>query len=65
MDEYDHTARGGKDLDLIGCPTCGAPAEIVWVTVLGSTDGPVEHLDVRCVRKHGYFGPSAGFRDAA
>jgi hypothetical protein len=59
--EYDDE----RGLTLVGCPTCGAPAEVVWTTVLASTDGLVEHVDVRCVRRHGYFGPAEALRDAA
>jgi hypothetical protein len=47
-----------RDLEIIGCPDCGAPAEIVWRTELASTDGQIEHLDVRCVRRHSFFMPS-------
>ncbi len=35
--------------EYIGCPGCGAPAEIVDRFVLDSTDGPLEHLKVWCV----------------
>ena len=52
--------RDMKDLEIIGCPSCGAPAEIVWRTRLASTAGPIEHLDVRCIRRHTFFMPSAG-----
>jgi hypothetical protein len=33
-------------LDLVGCPACGAPAEVVDRYVLESTDGPIEHATV-------------------
>jgi hypothetical protein len=39
-------------LDLIACPQCGAPAEVVQRFWLTSTDGPVEHLKTSCVSKH-------------
>jgi hypothetical protein len=39
-------------LDLIACPQCGAPAEVVQRFWLPSTDGPVEHLKTTCVSKH-------------
>jgi hypothetical protein len=39
-------------LDLIACPQCGAPAEVVERFWLDSTDGPVEHLKTTCVSKH-------------
>ena len=40
-------------------PACGAPAAIERRTVLESTDGPVEHAKVRCVRKHTFLLPTA------
>lgn len=54
--------REMKDIELIGCPDCGAPAEIVWRTELPSTDGQIEHLDVRCIRRHTFFMPSDDLR---
>jgi hypothetical protein len=39
-------------LDLVGCPTCAAPAEIVERFVLNSTDGPIEHATVLCADRH-------------
>jgi hypothetical protein len=39
-------------LDLVGCPVCAAPAEIVERFVLESTDGPIEHATVRCADRH-------------
>jgi hypothetical protein len=36
-------------LELITCPECGAPAEVIKRFVLSSTDGPVEHVKTRCV----------------
>jgi hypothetical protein len=41
-------------LDLISCPSCAAPAEVVDRYVLNSTDGPLEHATVVCVRRHRY-----------
>lgn len=46
---YDHTETG---LDLVGCPSCAAPAEVVDRYVLESTDGPIEHATVRCSERH-------------
>lgn len=40
------------------CPECGAPAYVEWSFALDSTDGPVEHLKVRCVNRHWYLLPS-------
>jgi hypothetical protein len=39
-------------LELIGCPQCAAPAEVVDRFVLESTDGPVAHAVVLCVLGH-------------
>jgi len=41
-----------EGLDLVGCPACGAPAEVVDRYVLGSTDGPIEHATVVCAVRH-------------
>ena len=52
----------GEDLDLlaielVGCPECDQPAEILRRFVLESTDGPLEHVRIRCLVGHGYFMP--------
>jgi hypothetical protein len=39
-------------LEIIGCPDCGAPSEIVDRFELASTDGAVEHMKVLCVHRH-------------
>jgi hypothetical protein len=39
-------------LDLVGCPACAAPAEVVERYVLDSTDGPIEHATVLCSERH-------------
>ena len=39
-------------IDLTICPECGHLAEVEWRTVLDSSDGPVEHALVSCVRRH-------------
>jgi hypothetical protein len=44
--------------ELTSCPECGAPAEITEVVILGSTDGPIDHARVRCVRRHWFFMPA-------
>jgi hypothetical protein len=36
----------------IPCPQCGAPAQITERFQLGSTAGPVEHLQTGCVNNH-------------
>ena len=40
------------NLDLVGCPACAAPAEVVDRYVLESTDGPIEHATVMCAARH-------------
>jgi hypothetical protein len=39
-------------IDLVGCPACAAPAEVVDRFVLQSTDGPIEHAIVTCAARH-------------
>jgi hypothetical protein len=40
------------ELDLVGCPECAAPAEIVDRFDLPGTDGPVAHVKVQCLHRH-------------
>jgi hypothetical protein len=42
----------GFALQLVGCPQCLAPAEIIDRFVLESTSGPVEHVTVSCLERH-------------
>lgn len=44
--------------DLVGCPECGSPAIVEWTDSMASTSGPIEHLKIRCVRKHWYLLPA-------
>ena len=44
-------------MDLTNCPECGNAAEIVWREVFESTDGPVEHVKLRCVALHWFVLP--------
>lgn len=46
-------------VDLVTCPECRGPAEVDWRDVLDSTDGPVEHAKIRCVRRHWFLLPVA------
>ena len=41
-------------LILVACPECGVPAEVSDRFTLTSTDGPVEHIALRCAASH-YF----------
>jgi hypothetical protein len=47
-------------MDWTTCPDCGQLATVEWREVLDSTDGPVEHAKVRCVRGHWFLLPVAG-----
>ncbi|MGZ4595422.1 MAG: hypothetical protein ACXV3V_00725 [Actinomycetes bacterium] len=44
-------------MEIVDCPTCGAPAEVEAWSTLGSTSGPVEHVRIRCLRRHIYLLP--------
>lgn len=46
-------------MDMTLCPECGALAEVRWREVADSTDGPVEHAKVVCVRRHWFLLPVA------
>jgi hypothetical protein len=41
------------------CPQCGEVAEVVDRDVWPSTDGPVEHVHVRCADRHRFVLPAA------
>ena len=47
-----HMTETGNELDLVVCPDCSAPAEVVDRFTLPSTDGPAEHVKVRCLHRH-------------
>jgi len=42
-------------MDSTTCPECGTPAEVTDRFALESTDGPMEHLKVICVRRHWFL----------
>lgn len=46
-------------MELTFCPECAEPAEIQWRSVMESTDGPIEHAKVLCVRRHWFLLPTA------
>lgn len=50
--------RHDDELDLVVCPECGAPAEVLDRFTLGSTDGGVEHVKVQCVGWHWFLMPA-------
>ena len=39
-------------LTLISCPECDVPAEVTDRFALASTDGPVDHVALRCAAGH-------------
>ena len=47
-------------MEIVCCPSCDQPAEIVWRTQLLSTDGPIEHVSVRCLIGHVFLMPATG-----
>jgi hypothetical protein len=44
-------------MEIVDCPECAAPAEVESRSTLESTCGPVEHVKIRCVRKHWFLLP--------
>ncbi len=46
-------------MDTTTCPECGSLAEVQCRTVFESTDGPIEHARISCVRRHWFFLPVA------
>jgi hypothetical protein len=55
----DMTDDRKPGLDLVVCPDCAAPAEVVDRFTLRSTDGPVEHVKVACLARHWFLLPAA------
>ena len=47
-------------MDIVCCPRCGQPAEVVRRTHLCSTDGPIEHVSLLCLIGHVFLMPAAG-----
>ena len=42
---------------LVVCPECHAPAEIVWRSMLESTEGPIEVAKTMCLDRHWFLMP--------
>ena len=42
-------------MDTTTCPDCGAPTEVTDRSVLESTDGPIEHVRLQCLRRHWFL----------
>ena len=51
--------QGMSQVQWTSCPQCGLLAEVVDRDVWPSTDGPVEHLHVRCVDRHRFVLPAS------
>jgi len=45
---------------VVSCPECGRSADVLDRCVLGSTDGPLEHVRILCTAGHYFFMPTAG-----
>ena len=54
----DMTEDRYNELDLVVCPECAAPAEVVDRFALPSTEGPVEHVKVQCLGRHWFLLPA-------
>ena len=51
-------------MDATTCPECGAPAEVTDRSAMESTDGPIEHVRVVCVRRHWFLMSTASLERA-
>jgi hypothetical protein len=51
--------------DVVSCPECGHVATVVDQSALESTDGPVEHVRIRCTAGHHFFMPSVDLAEHA
>lgn len=45
-------------MELVWCPECGQVAQVEARDVWESTDGPVEHVRVRCLARHLFLMPA-------
>jgi hypothetical protein len=44
------------------CPECDGPSIVEWRATLDGTDGPVEHVKIRCGFGHWFLMPAAELR---
>jgi hypothetical protein len=51
-------------MDITACPECDAPAEVRTRSVWESTDGPIEHVRLDCVRGHWFLMSAASLAAA-
>ncbi len=54
----DHRHGVHDDWMTGACPQCGAVAEVTPQAELGSTEGRVRHVTVRCVFRHWFLLPA-------
>ena len=59
MTDDRSTGFPGDELNLVVCPECSAPAEVVDRFALPSTHGPVEHVKVQCLGRHWFLLPAS------
>jgi hypothetical protein len=43
------------DLIPLFCPECDMAAFVEWSTTCPSTDGPLEHVKIRCLNRHWFL----------
>jgi hypothetical protein len=51
--------RNPGPLDIVACPECGLPAIVLERMALESTDGPVEHVRLRCITGSPFLTPTS------
>jgi hypothetical protein len=56
--QHTDGAKTVLSLALTFCPECELPAEVTDRFVLQSTDGPVEHVALRCIARHHFRMPT-------
>ena len=54
-------------MQIVSCPdlACLTPAEVLDRWEFASTDGPVEHVKIRCLNGHSFLLPAAAVSDLA
>ena len=58
MTDDRSTRSAGIELDLVVCPECAAPAEVLDRFTLGGTGGAVDHVRVACLARHWFLMPA-------
>lgn len=43
-------------MELVTCPECGVPGEVLDAWTCASTDGPLAHVTIRCLHGHRFTG---------